>query len=359
MGLFRRDQVWWMRFTYKGKQVRRSTEVTDKKLAAKIYAKLMTQIAEGKWFDRPIGEDKLFEEMIEKYLSEYSISKTLLGRHRDKSLARRLTSFFGGLKLKEISSSLVVDYKSKRRKEGAAPATIEREICLIKRAFNLALKEWEWIRDNPVSRVSKERFNNQIDRWLTLEEEEKLLNACQVWVRQIALFALNTGMRQGEILNLRWPYVDLLRKALTVMESKNGEKRSIPLNQKAHEILVSQAKVRHTNSDYVFITSVGTKIGKRNLARPFQVAVERAQIMRFRFHDLRHTFATRLIQSGVDIYTVAKLLGHKDIRMTQRYAHHSTESLRFGVAVLDRVSTILAQSGSIQEKRATGNPVTL
>ncbi|MCC6502695.1 MAG: site-specific integrase [Deltaproteobacteria bacterium] len=359
MGLFKRGQVWWMRFTYKGKQVRLSTEVSDKKLAEKIHAKVSTQIAEGKWFERPIGENKVFEEMLDKYLTEYSSSKTLLGRDRDKSIAKRLLSFFGGLKLTEIGSALVVEYKSKRRKEGAAPATIEREICVLKRSFNLAVKEWEWLRDNPVSRVSRERFNNQIDRWLTLEEEEKLLEACPDWLKQIVTFALNVGMRQGEILDLRWPYIDLFRKTATVMESKNGEKRTVPLNQKAHEVLISQSKIRHIKSDYVFVTSVGTRIGKRNLARPFTVAVAKAGIQKFRFHDLRHTFATRLIQSGIDIYTVAKLLGHKDIRMTQRYAHHSTESLRIGVEVLDRVSTNLAQSGETKEKRATALTVTL
>ncbi len=108
--------------------------------------------------------------------------------------------------------------------------------------------------------------------------------------------------------------------------------------------MLLKSKLRYLNSDYVFPSNVGTRIGKRNLARPFCDAVKEAGIENFRFHDLRHTFTTRLIQNGIDIYAVAKLLGHKDIRMTQRYAHHYTESLRGGVEVLDKFDTILSQS---------------
>ena len=350
MGLFKRGRVWWMRFTYKGRQVRRPTETTDKKLAEKIHAKVLTQIAEGKWFDKPKCEDKTFQEMIEKYLSEYSISKTPSGRLRDISIAKRLIPFFGNLMLKEITPLLIVNYKAQRRKAGAKPATLERELCLMRRAFNLAVREWEWVSDNPVLRVSKERFNNQIDRWLSLEEEEGLFNACPEWLRKIVVFALNTGMRQGEILDLQWPNVDLFRKTVAIMKSKNGEKRTIPINQKVLEVLIPLSKVRHIKNSHVFSSQAGTRLEKRNLLRAFYQAIEKAEVQNFRFHDLRHTFATRLVQSGIDIYTVAKLLGHKDIRMTQRYAHHSTESLRGGVEVLDRISTILAQSGIIQEK---------
>ena len=139
MGLFKRDRVWWMRFTYKGKQERKSTETSDKRLAEKIYCKVILEIAEGKWFERIIGNEKTFREMIEKYMTEYSILNAESTHVRNGYLANQLNSFFGDYVLTQITPSLIVDYKSKRRKEGLAPASIEREMCMINRAFNLAV----------------------------------------------------------------------------------------------------------------------------------------------------------------------------------------------------------------------------
>lgn len=191
---------------------------------------------------------------------------------------------------------------------------------------------------------------------MTLEEEKRLLDECVIyatgernvqvphyWLQEIVFFDLNTGMRMDEVLSLEWPHVDLFRKTVTVMRSKNGEKRTIPLNRNAFELLKAKGKVRDIRSKYVFASETGTKIDDRNLRRGFYDALDRAGIEDFRFHDLRHTFATRLAQAGIDLYKIAKLLGHKTIAMTQRYSHHYPESLRDGVEVLDRIITNLSQ----------------
>jgi integrase len=130
------------------------------------------------------------------------------------------------------------------------------------------------------------------------------------------------------------------------MKSKNKEKRGIPLNASAMEVLIRRSKIIPI-SGYVFATSNGTKIMTRNLNRAFTKAVKKAGIKNFRFHDLRHTFATRLVQKGVDIYKVSKLLGHKSIQVTERYAHHYPESLRDGVEVLDHLSENKGVLGAI------------
>ena len=142
-------------------------------------------------------------------------------------------------------------------------------------------------------------------------------------------------MRRGEILGLEWRAVDLNRQVLVVMKSKNGEKRTVPLNSSLVGLLRHKTATSEKNS-FVFTTSCGTRIDARNLTRAFYSALEKAEIMNFRFHDLRHTFATRLAQAGVDLYKVQRLLGHKSPTMTQRYAHHSPESLREGVLILER-----------------------
>ncbi len=347
MALYKRGRIWWMTVVHNGRQVRRSTETTDKRLAEKIHAKVVTQIVEKKWFERPVGAEVTLEEMLEKYLVEHSeVNKAPTSFVRDKSLANHLKRYFGELYITEITPRAVSAYKVKRRKEGAAPNTVNNELRLLGHAFNLAIKEWEWVELNPVSRVSKERVNNQVERWLTFEEVKRLLTASPHWLRELLVFALNTGLRRGEILNLRWPMVDLSRRTITILEQKNGGIDTLPLNEKALEVLTARSKVR---SDYLFYNREGSAIDGSNLRRDFLKALRKAEIADFRFHDLRHTFATRLVQAGVDLYKVQKLMRHKSPIMTQRYAHHYSESLRDGVEILDALGaesiTILSQSG--------------
>ncbi len=127
----------------------------------------------------------------------------------------------------------------------------------------------------------------------------------------------------------------LMLRNIIIQETKNGKPRTIPLNQIALNILIEKAKVRNLKSDLVFLSTAMTKINCHNLIRAFKIALEKAGIQGFHFHDLRHTFATRLAQRGVDLYKISKLLGHYDISMTQRYAHHCPESLRDGIQVLE------------------------
>ena len=222
-----------------------------------------------------------------------------------------------------------------RNDEGAAPATINRELAMLSKAFSLAVKEWEWLKDNPVSKVPREKEDNERDRWLTAGEEVSLLENCPEWLGDIILFNLHTGLRQDELLSLTWDRVDMIRKTILIKDTKNGKPRTIPLNKIALDILKRKAKITSFKSKIIFHSERGTKIDKHNLRRTFVIAMERAGIEDFTFHGLRHTFATRLAQSGVDLYKISKLLGHKDIKTTQRYAHHCPDSLRDGVEVLE------------------------
>jgi integrase len=317
--------------------------------------KIKGEIAEGKWFEKLPGEDRTFKEMMEKYMEEHSIPNKA-SHTRDKSLKDHLVRFFGDLTLVEVTPSLIADYKVKRRDEGASPRTLNYELALVSHAFNLAIKEWEWAKENPVAKVSKEKVNNQIERWLTVEEENKLLGSSPGWLQEIILFAINTGLRQGEILDLKWPQVDLTRKTITILEQKNQGRDTLPLNEKALNILKGRSKDRCDETGYVFHTQNRTRVSAPNLHRAFYPALKKSGIEKLRFHDLRHTFATRLVQAGVDLYTVQKLGLWKNLSMVMRYAHHYPESLRSGVEVLDRIgkkiSTKLAQS---KEKGATAS----
>ena len=170
------------------------------------------------------------------------------------------------------------------------------------------------------------------------------------------LFALNTGMRMGEIRELTWEGVDLFRKTVTVFRSKNGERRTIPINSVVLDVLKSKAKVRSVKSDYVFPSDTYTLLDDSHLRRAFRGAMKLCRIENFHFHDLRHTFATRLVQSGIDLYKVQCLLGHKSPIMTQRYAHHYPESLREGVEMLEKYRLASTGGTNLAHMAQTAGP---
>jgi integrase len=327
---------------FQGRQVRRSTGTADRRLAEAILGKVKAQIIEGRWFEVQEEKTRTFEELMERYLAEHAAKKSQPRHYR--GYAKNLLAFFGGRTLAEISPKLIAEYKNRRYAAGLKPASINRELASLKKAFNLAVREWEWCRANPVCNVSMERENNKRDRWLSQEEETQLLQGCAPWLHDLVMFALHTGMRMGEILALTWQGVDFTRRTVTVLRSKNGERRTIPVNETVLSVLRQKSKVRSINTDLVFYSQVYTPLEAGHLRRAFRLALKKARIDDFHFHDLRHTFATRLAQAGVDTYKVQRLLGHKSATMTQRYAHHSPESLRDGVAILDQVGTKVGHS---------------
>lgn len=357
MRLFRRGRMYWVTVNHQGNRIRRSLEVTNKKLAWRIACKIQTEIAEGKWLERSPSLDNTCRHMIQRYLEEHSKRNKAHTSHvRDKSLSDHLLSFFGDRPLAEITPKLIAEYKRKRRDDAAAPKTINHELGLLSHAFKLATAEWEWTDRNPVLGVSREAVNNLIERWLTSEEETALLDASPAWLKEILVFAVNTGLRQSEILNLEWPQVDLFRRTITLLKQKNKQVDTLPVNAKVLEVLKTRVKVRHLASAHVFTSREGTRLDARNLLRAFYLACKDAKIEHLRFHDLRHTFATRLVQAGVDLYTVQKLGRWRTVQMVVRYAHHYPESLRPGVEALDRVGSVPPGTNRAQSNKKRADP---
>lgn len=333
--MYWRKGVWWTSITFKGKRIRTSLNTENKKKAQLFEAKIKTEIVEGKYFEKIAGERKSFKDMMDKFVKEHAPKVSGKTQISYSASLKHLLLFFGNFNLSEITPKKINEYKLLRYSEGVKPATINRELAMLSKAFNLSVKQWEWVKENPVSKVPKEKENNERDRWLTDDEEKRLLESASQWLREIIVFDLHTGLRIGELLALQWSRVNLFRKTIIIQESKNGKPRTIPLNKIATDILMEKSTIRNIKNDLVFTSSVGTKIDNDNLRRAFEKALKKADIRNFHFHDLRHTFATRLAQRGIDIYKISKLLGHKDIRMTQRYAHHCPESLRDGVQILE------------------------
>ena len=335
MGLYRRGKIFWFSISYQGKRMQESFKTDNRKLAEKLYAKVLTDIVEGRYFETTKLKTTKFEEMTDKYLKEHAHS-------RDPRTVKTLLTFFTGYMLSEIKTRVIAEFRN-RRLQKVKPATVYQELALLRRMFNVAIKEWEWCKDNPVSRLSFSVGNrNARSRWLTMEEENLLLEKATnpIWLRSLFMVALHTGMRRGEILDLRWQNVDLLKRLIRIVKSKNGEKRGIPMSN----TLVNLFKGMNVRD----ISGRVFPISGSSLRQAFDKVIEKAKLEDFHFHDLRHTFATRLVQNGVDLYKVKELLGHKTIAMTMRYAHHYPESLRSSVEVLDTCynsATLYATNG--------------
>jgi integrase len=339
MGLYLKDGVWWYSITPKGcKRIRESTGTKNKKRAERIFAKVQTDIEEGRWFENQ-AKRKTLKEMIERYKAEYTEKRTYFPKARDKSIIKHLYSFFGENSTLENVASQVGGYEMFRKCKVAKPATIVKELGLLRRMFNVARKQWKWKIPNPVSEIELPKVNNARVRYLDSVGLQQLFSALdrieETWLRPLVIVALETGLRLSNLCNLIWSEVNLVSRIITIHadKMKNREYIGIPLSEAAYKAIRELQRVQSI-SNYVFHDK-GEQLCYRKVQRAFSKALGVAEIEDFHFHDLRHTFASRLVQSGVDIYAVQKLLGHKDGRMTQRYAHLSISTLRDAVSKLD------------------------
>ncbi len=328
MGLFQKGQNWFIDYRVNGRRKREKIG-TSKKLAETVLKKRKVQIAEGKFLNIDRVERLRFKDFAPTYLETHAKPNKRSWQTTDAKYLKNLVPYLGERYLHEITPELVERYKA-QRKESVSVASVNRELALLKCMFNKAIT-WGYAKDNPVRRVKLFKENNWRTRFLEKEEIGKLLSNSPPVLRAILTVALNTGMRKGEIQNLKWRDIDFERSYLTVTHSKNGEKRFIPMNESVKKALVGVRK--HPESPYIFAGKDGEPFDCR---KSFETALKKSGIKDFRFHDCRHTFASHLVMSGVDLNTVRELLGHKEPTMTLRYSHLSPDHKSRAVEILDR-----------------------
>jgi len=334
MGLFKRNKVWWMTFSHSGRQIRRSTGTTDRRLAEAILGKVKVKLIEGEHFDLLEEQERTVKEMLERYAQERALGTNAVGIRRDQGVLTHLLPVFGSMVLAQVTPKSIAAYRTQRQVEKAKPATIVKELGLFKAAFNVAIREWEWCRDNPVRRVSMGRVNNARVRYVDDGTFERICFACPAWLKPIVVVARYTGMRRENLVTLTWSQVDLTRRVVVLEHTKNGDRLGLPLCDPAAKVLEDLRRKRGPR-ERVFVGADGEPVTGDAVGIAFKRACRHASVTDFRFHDLRHTFASVLVQRGVDLYRVQRLLGHRDGRMTQRYAHLAPENLREAVQVFN------------------------
>lgn len=348
-GLFERPQgsgVWWVRYI-DGEGREHREKVGPKGLARQVYEKRKTEIREGRFFPRERERRVYFSEVLEDYIAYCDRRKKWVMSAGARGIAeQRMMDAFGKVLLKQLKQTEVEGFilGLTELKEPLKPSTANRYLTVIRAAFNYAIKQGK-AKMNPTAGIKKFKENNERVRYLTDEEEARLFKALPVEHDVLVLTDLHTGLRQGELFNLQWTDIDFFTDTINVRQSKSGEGRRIPMNKMLREKLLALRQRRHRQarkakngqelySPFVFCSPTGAYL--KNFARIWYPSLEAAKIKDFHFHDLRHTFASRLVMAGVDLYTVKTLLGHKTIQMTMRYAHLAPGHLKQAVDVLAR-----------------------
>jgi integrase len=273
-----------------------------------------------------------FKEFAELYIENYAKVNKKSWRGDLYRIEANMIPFFGTLELQEIDPLLIEKYRAERLKADVTKSTVNREITIMKKMFNLAI-DWSFTEENPVQKVKLfSEKDRQKERIITEEEEKNLLEACPGYVRPIIDTALNTGMRRGEIFNLEWKQVDLKERTIRVVYTKSGKDRIIPVNDRMNQVLLGQKQL-NGKSPFVF-PNPDTGRPYTDIKKSFKCACGNAGIKDLRFHDLRHTFASRLVRAGVDLITVRDLLGHFSVRVTQRYTHTGKDQKQRAVDLL-------------------------
>jgi integrase len=316
----------------RGKQVRQFKSEWTKEQAQEALAAFLLKIEQPKVAASSIT----FSVAVERYLATKARKRSLT---EDARILGHLREYFGNdTPLADITAARVADYKGFRlstaRKVGddtrpLTGATVNRALALLRHLLRLAHEEWEVL--DKVPRIRLEREAEGRLRWLTPEEAARLLDVCRrsrnTDLLDLVELALFTGMRRGEVLGLAWERVDRARGVVLLDVTKSGRRREVPLNGRADAVLAR----RGSKSEGPVFPSKRWDAYRT----AWDLAVGRAKLDNFRFHDLRHTFASWAVQGGATLQEVKDLLGHKSLAMTLRYGHLAPEHLRTAVARLD------------------------
>ncbi len=338
MSLYKRkdSQVYWVKISIGGSVVQRSTGTSVKQAAQEYHDKLKAEL----WQQKKLGAKPVrsWKETVVRFLSETSDKRT---HQQDKDKLAWLHPYLGHLTLNDITVS-VIDVIRQAKLEGNSKSTVNRYLSLVRAILNRAIS-WEWLDKAPKITMFKEPQGRT--RFLTIDEVHRLLKELPEHVQDMVIFTLSCGLRYSNVLKLEWSQVDLKASHVWVAasNSKNGKALSIPLNAQALAVLTKQVGKHPT----LVFTKGGKRIAGAN-GKVWRNALKRAGITDFRWHDLRHTWASWAVQNGVTVFEVQHLGGWSSSRMVERYAHLSSSHLAAAASKLDAISYVLATEGVVE-----------
>lgn len=322
----KKGTTWYLDYNQDGTRIRKRLG-RSKRLAELALADTQVKLER-----KELGfaaKDRKLSDFIEEYLKYAKGNKAQKSYERDMITLKHFTDFIQTDRLNAITAPKLEGYKTHRREQGAKPSTLNRELNTIKAMFNKAVA-WNALAQNPAKSVQKFKEPRHKVRFLTKEEIHTLLKTADDKSRPIIEVLLNTGLRRDELIHLTWRDVDLKNRVLSV-QAKDGwhpkdyETRHIPMTARLTEVLESLPR---RDGSYLFTNSEGRPLNGIVLSAVFRRLIRACGVKHASLHTLRHTFASHLVMSHVDLYTVQKLLGYSSIKTTEIYAHLAPDYLR-------------------------------
>lgn len=314
----RDDPFYWIEFLDERKKKRRERIGPDKRQAKEILAQRQVEVRDRKFAPLKAAADVRLRDVIDLYLRD--VVPTLTYRKGPAHALVRWSAYLGDVRLRDVTPQIVQAFVASEMRT-SKPSTVNKKVATLRRLFNVAA-EWGLSTSNPCDSIKPLRENNARLRFLTKEEASKLVECSRRPDRlghdisTLIVVALNTGARLGELLRLTWADVDLGSSTVSFAQTKSGKRRSIPLNKDAAAAL----RALPGSSGRVFVRS-GKPVS--DVRGAFERACRLAGISDFRFHDLRHTFASHAAMAGMPMETLRRMLGHSTLVMVSRYAHLS------------------------------------
>ena len=306
------------------------TATFERKTDAKNWAQdVESSIREGRYFSYAVSKRNTLADMVDRYITEILPQKPKSMRDQTQQLTYWKNKI-GHLPIVEVTPSVITairnDLSSGSTKRGVrSNATVNRYLAVMSHMFTIAIKEWEWVSDNPLSKVSKLKESRGRVRYLSEDERKRLLYACKIsenlYLECIVVLALSTGARKNEILTLQWDQINFDKQVIILHETKNGDRRLLPLHGRAFDLVFELHRNRDMLEPWLFPSPVTDR--QIDIKRSWETAIRKAKIQNFRFHDLRHSTASYLAMSGASMTDIAEVLGHKTLQMVKRYAHLS------------------------------------
>ncbi|WP_432744262.1 site-specific integrase [Methylobacter sp. G7] len=306
------------------------TETFKRLTDAKKWAQdTESAIREGRHFKTAEAKKHTVDEMIDRYLSGAKLTK-VQDDHTGLHL-RRWKEEIGYMLLADVNVDAITLVKEKLlneefRGKPRSPTTVLRYMASLSTVFTTAVRDWAWLEDSPMKNIKKPTAARGRVRFLDDDERERLLIACkesrnkQLYL--CVILAISTGMRQAELFGLKWSVVNLKERYLILHETKNGERRRVPLSGHVLDLLQEHAKVRRLDTPLLF-PGIKNPLNPIDLQQPWETARKNAGVTDFTWHDLRHCTASYLAMNGASLAEIAEVLGHKTLSMVKRYAHLS------------------------------------